>query len=639
MNDEIDDRSEHSGIDSDGTDFAAQLRKRRKQVLDKNDDDTEASINKSDDFADALRKHRELLVDTWEDSCSPNTVESGPNNNTVENENGSNEAQTNESVIFSTISPKNCANINGQTLDLTSDNGVDISDTYESNIQDSLVTKGAQTHISCEDTMLAGEKESNSVKAEQTQSNIESPILEDTKTCIENQSLHSCEKLTEKEIHDNEEDHDDNINIGSQVMDNFSDVDSLQQNSGTISSESVIDDQKDAIDSDYLNGTPQRKNTDDDDEEKFACKSVNDNSLDGCDELVGASAPQVQSDEYNNEEEYFAEKDQNLNDGQSDNGGVRDSTVTELTQDKPITRKEKKEEEDDDDYQDADNSESSDSDFGDFIEYNESDDDDFGDFETSVKHGGEDEKSSHCFDKEAQSSQSKQLWDPTFDNDDDNSSVDNNVSGVSDSFTPIAPVGRISDKARNIFSKMQARYTFLDFRHDGSIDCSESTSEVTVDEFLSSSKKTRKSDRVHLKQYRLNQIPKGILIREQYPSLIINDDGEGPFHCFKYPLGGFHPPKKDIGNEKQRRNSSVGVEVPDILPIQLPTGKEMPLEAASPVTGYTRNIVAMSSNEITPLPDIDIDTSTEIIQKLKSRIPDLSFMLESELKLPKRVEE
>jgi hypothetical protein len=49
--------------DGDGTDFAAQLRKHRKQVLVKEQDSTNG-------FAKALRMHREHLVDAWVDDTT-----------------------------------------------------------------------------------------------------------------------------------------------------------------------------------------------------------------------------------------------------------------------------------------------------------------------------------------------------------------------------------------------------------------------------------------------------------------------------------------------------------------------------------------------------------------------------------------
>jgi len=127
-------------------------------------------------------------------------------------------------------------------------------------------------------------------------------------------------------------------------------------------------------------------------------------------------------------------------------------------------------------------------------------------------------------------------------------------------------------------------------------------------------------------------------------NLIINDDGRGPFCCFKYPLTGLRAPHTAFENERQRRKSSIRARVPDVLPIQLPTGNEMSLEIASPVTGCLKNISTSTSVEITQLPGLgaseDTDRSSdkklfENVQKLKSKIPDLSFMLESKLNLPK----
>ena len=145
------------------------------------------------------------------------------------------------------------------------------------------------------------------------------------------------------------------------------------------------------------------------------------------------------------------------------------------------------------------------------------------------------------------------------------------------------------------------------------------------------------------------QLKGATISREENSTLIINDDGRGPFHCFKYPLAGLHAPHTDFDNKRQRRKSSMRARVPDVLPIQLPTGKEMPLETSSPVTGRRRkiNISTPVSVESTPFPDLSVSNeiddeissvenkSFEIVQRLKSKIPDLSFMNRSELKFPK----
>jgi len=214
---------------------------------------------------------------------------------------------------------------------------------------------------------------------------------------------------------------------------------------------------------------------------------------------------------------------------------------------------------------------------------------------------------------------------------------------VSGSLTLLAPGDRIDDKTRNIFAKMQALYSFLDTNDEKRVVCSELLSEVSIEKFLASSKTTQEVEEDVLEHDRLDRYLKGTKSQKENSNLIINDDGRGPFHCFKYPLTGLRAPHTAFENERQRRKSLIRACVPDVLPIQLPTGKEMPLEIASPITGCLTNISTSASVEITPLPDPSVSEDTdrssdkklfENVQKLKSKIPDLSFMLESKLKLP-----
>jgi hypothetical protein len=78
---------------------------------------------------------------------------------------------------------------------------------------------------------------------------------------------------------------------------------------------------------------------------------------------------------------------------------------------------------------------------------------------------------------------------------------------------------------------------------------------------------------------------KDIVQRPKEPSsskLIIENNGRGLYYHFSFPIGGLGAPGRDVGAKRMRRASTVASHVPDVLPIQLPTGKEMPLDASSP---------------------------------------------------------
>ena len=77
--------------------------------------------------------------------------------------------------------------------------------------------------------------------------------------------------------------------------------------------------------------------------------------------------------------------------------------------------------------------------------------------------------------------------------------------------------------------------------------------------------------------------------------LVIEHDGCGPYCHFAPPIGGPAAPNDEMRHDiAQRRNSSFASFVPEVLPIQLPTGKEALLDAASPV--ITRPKVSATAN-------------------------------------------
>ena len=125
------------------------------------------------------------------------------------------------------------------------------------------------------------------------------------------------------------------------------------------------------------------------------------------------------------------------------------------------------------------------------------------------------------------------------------------------------------------------------------------------------------------------------------PRLIIEGDGSGPYGIFMFPLGGLDFPEKKVQAERGRRASSLRLErVPDILPIQLPIGKDMPLNASSPVSSKKKCVSKLGRGSIgadMTLPEFGTDklpSAGDDVEQLKASIPDLSFMLQSTLVLP-----
>jgi hypothetical protein len=59
-------------------------------------------------------------------------------------------------------------------------------------------------------------------------------------------------------------------------------------------------------------------------------------------------------------------------------------------------------------------------------------------------------------------------------------------------------------------------------------------------------------------------------------TFIITGDGRGAYCHFAYPIGGPVAPDNQIGKDSARRGSLAVPYLPDVLSIQLPTGKEAP---------------------------------------------------------------
>lgn len=138
--------------------------------------------------------------------------------------------------------------------------------------------------------------------------------------------------------------------------------------------------------------------------------------------------------------------------------------------------------------------------------------------------------------------------------------------------------------------------------------------------------------------------------KESHSKVIISQDGRGPYSHFISPIGGSVAPIDKIGTDRvKKRGSVVGSYVPEVLSIQLPTGNESAVEMASPTPGRPKvngSILSSKtgtgeSNEFKEVTPAKTSSSTEqglseAAKELLRKIPDLSFMLNTTLSLPKK---
>eukprot|EP00529_Nitzschia_sp_RCC80_P005511 CAMPEP_0113522406 /NCGR_PEP_ID=MMETSP0014_2-20120614/45172_1 /TAXON_ID=2857 /ORGANISM="Nitzschia sp." /LENGTH=1004 /DNA_ID=CAMNT_0000420461 /DNA_START=38 /DNA_END=3052 /DNA_ORIENTATION=- /assembly_acc=CAM_ASM_000159 len=211
----------------------------------------------------------------------------------------------------------------------------------------------------------------------------------------------------------------------------------------------------------------------------------------------------------------------------------------------------------------------------------------------------------------------------------------------SDDIVNIPPIGDIGDNARDFFTKMKMKYSspddFID--HDGKDDMSLITN--TTVESLISSLQAAPGQKDSAEKVQLHSASPDRAADQGKPRLIIEGDGSGPYGIFMFPLGGLHSPEKKVQAERGRRASSLRLErVPDILPIQLPIGKDMPLNASSPVSSKKKSASRLGRGSLGAnmiLPNLGTDmlpSAGDDVEQLKASIPDLSFMLQSTLVLP-----
>ena len=208
----------------------------------------------------------------------------------------------------------------------------------------------------------------------------------------------------------------------------------------------------------------------------------------------------------------------------------------------------------------------------------------------------------------------------------------------------LPPTGTVTHGKRNLFAKMQSRYTFLDSDRPGDVSDDNSVGKEGLAEFLASTKPVRVNSGFR-EDDGVYRVLRDAVIQTKAGNLtsFMKNDGQGPYDCFVYPLIGFRAPIRELANERLLRRHSSTRAIPDVLPIRLPSGKETSLETASPVTSRDRKMISNNSTTTSPIPNLNVPkgdgasrykTGSEDVQTFPLKIPDLSFMLQSQLKLP-----
>jgi len=203
------------------------------------------------------------------------------------------------------------------------------------------------------------------------------------------------------------------------------------------------------------------------------------------------------------------------------------------------------------------------------------------------------------------------------------------------SVNTLPPIGRVNNDKRNIFAKMQALHSFLDSDSHKNTGCDNLFGEESVTNFLASSRSVECIEGPQ--ESNLDQLFRDSPTSTKQNTIsVVKGDGRGPYDCFVYPLGGLRACHGEFKNEiPSRRN--ISTPIPDMLPIRLSPRKEMPLNTASPVNGHHRKIKAVNLSNL-DVAGFDKSSpskkTSNYVENFRSKIPDLSFMLQSHLKLP-----
>ncbi|KAG7364643.1 hypothetical protein IV203_037845 [Nitzschia inconspicua] len=291
-----------------------------------------------------------------------------------------------------------------------------------------------------------------------------------------------------------------------------------------------------------------------------------------------------------------------------------------------------------------------DDDFGDFdsappVQHQsiekKNDEDDFGEFDTAADPGSKSDEiglSDGGIDRFGDFGSSS-LEATTSPGDDDDFGRFEDMA--TESITPLAPVGEIGDKARTFFATMQSKYPFPEIEEgDNETFTIEASVAAIIENLTGEVQNFDGSIPFHGLFSALPLIPP----KEEKQNLIIDGDGWSTSQPFAYPIGGFRAPDQhEYEMERIRRSAIACTKVPEVLPIELPTGtNDTPLDTASPVAAR-RGTFQPSNGDAPHLPKLGhatpIDTSQtngDNVTSLLSRIPDLGFMLKSTLVLPKK---
>eukprot|EP00934_Nitzschia_sp_Nitz4_P006862 Nitzschia sp. Nitz4//scaffold119_size111653//61846//62523//NITZ4_004196-RA/size111653-processed-gene-0.190-mRNA-1//-1//CDS//3329533854//6852//frame0 len=120
--------------------------------------------------------------------------------------------------------------------------------------------------------------------------------------------------------------------------------------------------------------------------------------------------------------------------------------------------------------------------------------------------------------------------------------------------------------------------------------------------------------------------------RDDVLSRVVVDGSQGPFSVYSAPLTVRDPPVSSYKHKQVHHGA-------DVLNLRLPvTGHDMPLHASSPKKGDRANNPSSEPAFFGDFSDANTSATvtSEAVKSVLRKMPDLSFMLESNLVLPKR---
>ncbi|KAL3942898.1 MAG: hypothetical protein SGBAC_002970, partial [Bacillariaceae sp.] len=196
------------------------------------------------------------------------------------------------------------------------------------------------------------------------------------------------------------------------------------------------------------------------------------------------------------------------------------------------------------------------------------------------------------------------------------------------------------DRVRPIFTSLQSKYPFEQISADGGDSSLFGTN--SLESYLKSAQARMNGKENDSAKLSLSKDFFGDVIEESPSKIVIENDGRGPYYSFMAPVGGILQYSKNIDVILRDKKAApiVSKSEPTRAPSTSARSKSAPQasnsKAAAIVDGTQSETPAARTATRVAIPPKEDVSKPKSAGDLASRIPDLSFMMQSKLTLPKQ---